>query len=226
MNSEDLRRLYRDFARHAAQNWQWGYDLTPEEKKLLDRFIKEGPVLDAGCGVGRSFSYFERRGLDIVGIDSVPEMLERAQEQIPLAELVEGELSSINSHFQPDTFAAVVCLGNTVAGLIEEWERRDFFKGVAGVMKPSGVFCIDCAFGSKEAALTAGGEIVLDRSETGGGIGVIFYEVVGGVEKRGYQYYMSEKEFTELLAESEFSFQLFPTRMDVYEMTMAVCHLK
>jgi SAM-dependent methyltransferase len=230
-NSEELRGLYRNFARTAAGDWRWGYDLLPDEKEVFDREITSGPVLDAGCGVGRSFPYFESRGFDVVGLDAVPEMLERAQEQNPLADLVKGELADIGRLFTEDRFAAVVCLLNTVAGLVEEDERRSFMRGVARVLKPDGVFCVDSVFGDMSIAMREGHEVVVDNRSRGGGFGSIFTEELGGEKIRCYQYYLSEQEFAGLLADAGFRFEFVTVRAEqsaeeCFELTMAVCRLQ
>lgn len=225
MKIEEKRKLYRDFARKAAANWQWGYDLSADEKRLFDRHITQGPVLDAGCGVGRAFSYFEERGFDIVGMDSVAEMLERAREQLPLAELVEGELREVGSLFEPDSFGEVICLSNTISGLIEEDERREFCLGVAEILMPQGVFCIDCGIGDKAIAMSVGSEIIEDNTAGGGGFGAVWTETLGGQPVKGYQYYLSQREFTELLTEAGFAYELFPVKQ-IYDLTMAVCKLR
>jgi SAM-dependent methyltransferase len=225
LDYKKLRKMYREFARRAAADWQWGYDLSPDEKSLFEKLITCGPVLDAGCGVGRAFSYFENRGIDVVGMDAVPEMLARAQEQIPLAELVEGELRRVGSIFPPAAFGAVICLGNTISGLIEEEEREEFVRGVAGILKPDGVFCVDCVFPNRDLALAAGNEILIDKTAEGGGLGQIFAEKIGGKTVRCYQYHLSERELGDLLSGAGFSFDLHQCRPE-QGLTMAVCRHK
>ena len=40
-------------------------------------------VLDAGCGTGRIAAELARRGIDVVGVDADPDMLERAPRRRP-----------------------------------------------------------------------------------------------------------------------------------------------
>jgi SAM-dependent methyltransferase len=226
MHSEDeLRKLYRDFASAAAADWLGALDLLPAERELFDREIKSGPVLDAGCGNGRTFTYFERRGFDLVGFDATPRMLEQAREQDPLADLVEGELSEVAKYFAPGYFAAVVCLGNTIGGLISEEERQGFVNGVARILKPGGRFFIDYRPADIELALSHGNEIVIDNGSRGGGYGAIFEEKTGGEVRKCYQYYLTEREISGLLAGAGFRFRFvqIPWTGFGFEMTLAVC---
>ena len=220
---DKLRAIYRDYARLAARDWKYGYDLLPDEIAILDANLHGGPVLDAGCGVGRSFSYFEQRKIKVIGLDAVPEMLERAAEQAPLAELVRGELSQVGALFSEDRFAAVICLGNTVGGLITDDERRAFFAGVARVLKPGGVFAVDCVYGDIEIAMNSGGEIVIDNRSRGGGFGYIFTEELAGRKIPCYQYYFSEAEFTRHLAGAGFRFDLAEIDWGAFRLNVAIC---
>lgn len=220
---DKLRAVYRDYARVAARDWKFGYDLQPDEQEILDANLHEGPVLDAGCGVGRSFAYFEQRMIKVVGLDAVPEMLERAAEQAPLAELVHGELSQVGALFSEDRFGAVICLGNTVGGLVADGERRDFFAGVARVLKPGGLFVVDCVYGDIEVAMNSGGEVVIDNRSRGGGFGYIFEEELAGRKVPCYQYYFSEAEFARHLADAGFRFDLAEIDWGVFKLTAAVC---
>ncbi|HUX05765.1 MAG TPA: class I SAM-dependent methyltransferase [Acidobacteriota bacterium] len=224
---DELRKLYKDFCSAEATHWTGANDLQPVEKEIFEREITKGPVLDAGCGIGRTFAYFERRGIDLVGMDAVPEMIGRAREHDPLADLVEGELPEIARLFAEDYFAAVICIGNAIGGLLTEEERNDFVHGVARVLCPGGRFFLDYRPADIEEALSLGNEIVIDNSSRGGGYGAIFEEELGGREHRCYQYYLTEQEISGLLAGAGFSFRFVqvPWLEFGFEMTMAICRL-
>ena len=224
---DELRKLYKDFCSAEATHWTGANDLQPAEKEIFDREISVGPVLDAGCGIGRTFAYLERRGIDVVGMDAVPEMIARAREQDPLADLVEGELQDVAHYFSEDYFTSVVCLGNTIGGLFTEDLRKSFVNGVAQVLRPDGRFFIDYAPADIELALSFGNEIVIDNSSRGGGYGAIFEEEIGGKKQRCYQYYLSEQEISGLLAGAGFRFRFVQIPWPEFsrDMTLAVCRL-
>jgi len=50
-------------------------------------------VLDAGCGTGRVAIELSRRGLEVVGVDMDPGMLETARKKAPHLEWVHGDLA-------------------------------------------------------------------------------------------------------------------------------------
>ena len=80
------------------------------EAEFVQRFSPKS-VLDAGCGTGRVGRELARRGLDIVGVDIDPEMLDTARRKAPgadwrLADLTTVDLSRL--------FGAIVMAGNVM----------------------------------------------------------------------------------------------------------------
>src|SRR5688500_2195169 len=68
-------------------------------------------VLDAGCGTGRVARELARRGLDVVGVDVDPAMLETARRRAPDLDWRLGDLASIDLG---RTFKAAVLAGNVM----------------------------------------------------------------------------------------------------------------
>jgi len=68
-------------------------------------------VLDAGCGTGRVAIELARRGLDVVGVDLDPSMLERARAKAPQVAWVESDLAALDLGRR---FDAVVLAGNVM----------------------------------------------------------------------------------------------------------------
>ncbi len=66
----------------------------PAIRPLLDR-LRSDPVIDAGCGTGRHIAYLNGRGHRVIGVDVVPQMLEKARAKVPSAEYRLGDLSNI-----------------------------------------------------------------------------------------------------------------------------------
>jgi len=66
----------------------------PAVRALLDE-LPSGPVLDAACGTGRHTAYLLQAGRTVIGVDSSPEMLARAQSKLPGADLREGSLDAL-----------------------------------------------------------------------------------------------------------------------------------
>ena len=68
-------------------------------------------VLDAGCGTGRVGRELARRGLDVVGVDIDPEMLDTARRKAPDADWRLADLASVDLG---RTFDAIVMAGNVM----------------------------------------------------------------------------------------------------------------
>jgi 2-polyprenyl-3-methyl-5-hydroxy-6-metoxy-1,4-benzoquinol methylase len=66
-------------------------------------------VLDAGCGTGRVAIELARRGIDVVGVDADPSMIETARSRSPQAVWVHGDMASVDLDRR---FDVVVMAGN------------------------------------------------------------------------------------------------------------------
>jgi SAM-dependent methyltransferase len=83
--------------------WSSTYDSAPnplirtEEpavRAMIDR-LPAGLALDAACGTGRHTAYLRDRGHRVIGIDTSPEMLDRARARMPDADLRIGDLEAL-----------------------------------------------------------------------------------------------------------------------------------
>lgn len=68
-------------------------------------------VLDAGCGTGRVAVELERRGIEVVGVDVDPSMLEVARSKHPGLAWVQADLAGLDLG---RTFDVVVAAGNVM----------------------------------------------------------------------------------------------------------------
>ena len=101
---------------------------TPERIQSLDisdvleHCLNHGDihsVLDVGTGSGLFAEAFAKRGLEVRGIDSNPDMVQEAQKRVPLAYFKQGRIESIP--YANATFDLVFC-GH--AGGIRHGDRR------------------------------------------------------------------------------------------------------
>ena len=87
----------------AYAGWAESYDepgnqLVELEQPLVREIIDglpAGVALDAGCGTGRHSSYLASRGHTVIGVDSSPEMLERARPKVPGGEFHVADLHDL-----------------------------------------------------------------------------------------------------------------------------------
>jgi SAM-dependent methyltransferase len=107
-------------------------------------------VLDAGCGTGRVARELARRGLDVVGVDIDPGMLETARRRAPRLDWRLGDLATIDLG---RTFQAAVLAGNVMIFLTPGTEGA-VVGNLAGHLAPDGLLV---------AGFQLGGPLTLDR---------------------------------------------------------------
>lgn len=114
-----MTRLYAADAELYDIAFDW--DINDEADWLVER-LAAASVLEPGCGSGRMLEALAHRGVEVVGIDSSPRMVELAQQRLgPLGRVLEadmtdfdlgrtfhGAVSPINTllHLTPDQLAA------------------------------------------------------------------------------------------------------------------------
>jgi len=77
------------------------------DRKAME-FVK-GRVLDIGCGAGRHSLYFQKKGFDVLGIDSSPLAIEVCK----LRGLEKAKVVAIEDiNFKPDSFDTIIMMGN------------------------------------------------------------------------------------------------------------------
>lgn len=92
-------------------------------------------VLDAGCGTGRVAVELARRGLDVVGVDLDPAMLDVARAKAPGPAWVQADLLTVDLG---RTFDAVVAAGNVMIFLAPGSEAA-VVANLARHLEPGGV---------------------------------------------------------------------------------------
>ncbi|GAB2637564.1 class I SAM-dependent methyltransferase [Kribbella swartbergensis] len=93
---DDIRTSYDTVAAAYADLVQDG---PPDEPVTLDLFTKlagPGPVLDAGCGPGRLTGLLHERGLQVIGIDLSPGMIEVARRDHPDLDFRVGSMTALD----------------------------------------------------------------------------------------------------------------------------------
>jgi SAM-dependent methyltransferase len=95
------------------QRWQLlaAAGLDPHGEVALVQTYAPRAVLDAGCGTGRIAIELDRRGVDVVGVDSDPDMVEVARDKAPDQRWVVADLADLAL---PDRFDVVLLAGNVV----------------------------------------------------------------------------------------------------------------
>lgn len=130
------------------------YDYTYSTRKADIRFYTEiaeelgGPILELGVGTGRVAKAIVKKGVSVVGVDSVPEMLERAQEERDKLShdeqerltLKQGDLKTVRLGRQ---FPLVISPFNVWMHLYQRADIEAAFATVLAHLAPGGTFVFD-----------------------------------------------------------------------------------
>jgi SAM-dependent methyltransferase len=94
-------------------------------------------LLDLGCGTGEHARYFAEKGFEVVGVDVSDTMLARAREEgVPAGvQFLLGDLIHVES-VVTGAFGGAVCLGNTLAHVMDQEALTQLFRGVRAVLLP------------------------------------------------------------------------------------------
>lgn len=143
----------------------WGQEFffsarTQFRRHLAPRVYRNGRILDLCCGSGRFAGYLERRGYQVTGIDSSPELLAQAAERASGSHLVCADMSSFDLG---ERFDAAVCFYNSLNHAQDERELRLIFACVARHVIPGGHFLFDLMSEDQYLSSWSGDECVLSE---------------------------------------------------------------
>ena len=80
-----------------------------------------GVALDAACGTGRFAEFLARRGHQVIGVDSSPDMLAHARRRVPDGEFHVAELTSCRCPMMPWTSLSARSRSSTCPGSSRCW---------------------------------------------------------------------------------------------------------
>ncbi|APX13523.1 class I SAM-dependent methyltransferase [Tateyamaria omphalii] len=86
-------------------------DPFAHEVALLDRV--EGPVLDVGCGAGRTLLWLQQRGVEATGIDLSPGAVEVARER-GCRDVTHGDIMAHDLPLPRGHFRTIIVFGNNI----------------------------------------------------------------------------------------------------------------
>lgn len=99
------------YQQHFDEREAAGLDVHGEASFVLAIDPPPRSVLDAGCGTGRVAIELARQGVDVVGVDLDPSMLDTARRRAPSLEWIHADLTELSLRKR---FDAVVMAGNVL----------------------------------------------------------------------------------------------------------------
>jgi SAM-dependent methyltransferase len=95
-------------------------------------------ILDVGCGTGHHVSSLGDKGLDVLGIDIAPSMIEKAKENFPDYKFKVADALNSNE-FEPDSFTHILCMYFTIYYFKD---KNQFFNNCFKWLMPGGYLIV------------------------------------------------------------------------------------
>ncbi len=110
---------------------------------LRENGVKEGLVLELGCGTGNMTRLLSQAGYDMIGVDNSMDMLEIAMEKQEGREDILYLLQDMREFELYGTVAAVVSVCDSMNYITEEEDLLEVFRLVNNYLDPGGLFIFD-----------------------------------------------------------------------------------
>ena len=131
---------------------------------LQEHNIKEGLILDLGCGTGTMTEKLASYGYDMIGVDNSVEMLQVAGKRKDKSKRNILYLHQDMSEFELyGTVKAVVCVCDSINYVLEKPELLKVFSLVNNYLDPGGVFIFDFNTEHKYKNIIGNGTIAENR---------------------------------------------------------------
>lgn len=152
MDERTLADLQSSYDRVAQEYMQRIYDELqhkPLDRQLLDRFAArvraDGIACDMGCGPGQVARYLHERGVNVVGVDLSPAMVEQARQLNPGIEFRQGNLLALDI---PDgAWTGIAAFYSIIH--IPRAEVVNALRELKRVLQPGGVLLLACHIGEE-----------------------------------------------------------------------------
>ena len=159
---EELAQIYDIFQDNVAYEDWAGYLI----QQLKKRGIRDGIVLDLGCGTGTMTELLADAGYDMIGIDNSAEMLQEANEKrIESGHSILYLLQDMEEFELYGTVRAVVSVCDSLNYILEEESLLTVFRLVNNYLDPGGVFIFDMNTPYKYEQIIGSATIAENREE-------------------------------------------------------------
>jgi len=114
----------------------------PAAIHFLAQLAKTGPALELGIGTGRFALPLQAMGVEVIGIDASPAMVERLHAK-PGGDRIPVTLGDFTLVELPAKYPLVYLVFNTIFGLLTQAAQIRCFENVARHLEPGGVFVVE-----------------------------------------------------------------------------------
>lgn len=138
----DVRESYDSAARAYAEHLFDELAQKPLDRHLLNRFAEavkdRGIVVDLGCGPGHVARYLDHQGVEMLGVDISPQMIDCARQRSPAIRFETGDMRALD--LPAGKFAGVVAFYSIVH--LEKNELAEFFRECRRILVDGGVMLL------------------------------------------------------------------------------------
>ena len=136
------------------------------EDRLKEYGIRDGLVLELGCGTGSMTELLAEKGYDMIGVDNSEDMLEIAMEKrIESGHDILYLLQNMQEFELYGTVRAIVSVCDCVNYVTEKNELQEVFRLVNNYLDPQGIFIFDFNTEYKYREVLGNQVIAEDRDE-------------------------------------------------------------
>ena len=97
--------VYNKIAKKYSDRWINDTTMNEQLLKFINHLGNKKKVLDVGCGTGRDVKFLKDQGIEAMGIDISPEMIEISKKIVKNGHFIVKDMLEMN--FEPETFNGI-----------------------------------------------------------------------------------------------------------------------
>lgn len=152
MNSENKRNSVKKDYDLIAEQYSKDFGTYIEDLDVYDVFEEQLPekamILDLGAGTGRTYSYFNEKGYNYIGLDFSKKMKDYAYKIHGEIPYILDDMVNIKNHFENNSVDAVFAVYSLFH--LPDDDLKKVLKSVYDILKENGVFLLSYQVGTTE----------------------------------------------------------------------------